>query len=68
MMASPLAMAVWQWWAGRDGDVDWLQVRANAGALLMLIAFWIKIKKMNRETVHELKRKVAARETPNASD
>lgn len=55
LMAAPLAIAAWRWATGQDSDVDWFQVGANAGALLILTVFWIKIRKLNAETVKGLK-------------
>ena len=64
--AAPLAIAVWRWWAGQDADVDWRQVFANTGALVLLAAFWIKISRLNRETVASLRQKVEERKKPHA--
>ena len=68
LLAAPLAVAVWRWWMGQDADVDWRQVGANAGALLILAVFWTRIKKLNRETVEALKKETAARKTAHAGD
>lgn len=68
VMASPLAIVVWRWWTGQDGDVDWLQVDANAGALVILTAFSIKIKKLNRQTAEGLQKHIIDEtETPHAA-
>jgi hypothetical protein len=54
----PFAAALWIWWTKQSADVDWRQLRANAGALLILSIFWIRIRAVNAETVKALDKKV----------
>jgi hypothetical protein len=54
----PFGAALWKWWTKQDVDVDWTQVRANAFSLLILSAFWLRIRELNDETVKAFDQKV----------
>jgi len=58
LMAAPFAIALWKWWTKQDAGIDWIQLRANAGALLILAIFWVRLRQLNAETVEALQEKV----------
>ena len=57
-MAAPFAIALWKWWTKQDAGIEWSQLRANAGELLILAIFWIRLRQLNTETVKALQEKV----------
>ena len=56
--AVPFATALRLWWTKQDTGIEWGQVRANAGSLVILSIFWIRIRALNAETVKALDQKV----------
>jgi hypothetical protein len=56
--AAPFAIALWLWWTKQDTGIEWGEVRANAGSLVILSIFWIRIRALNAETVEALDQKV----------
>ena len=58
LMAAPFAIALWKWWTTQDAGIEWSQLRVNAGELLILAIFWIRLRELNTETVKAIQEKV----------
>jgi len=54
LLMFPMGLAIWRWFHGVAGNVDWLQIWMNALSAGILIFLWKKIKKLSRKAAEKI--------------
>ena len=54
LLMFPMGLAIWRWFHGVAGNVDWLQIWMNALSAGILILSWKKIKELSRKAAKKI--------------